>query len=132
MTSNALMKLCSAVEMMTGTDMIVTPEFVLRAFSGEDILADSGVARGAGFGPLLLGLICWQRNDTTSRQTICAQLVYGFLTALYLAYLRLGGGFDSQLLLPASAVHAALAIAMAFLAYEKFTNKKTSSRSGVA
>ena len=81
MTTNALMKLCGVVEMLIGTAMIVAPAFLLRAFFGGDIPSDSGVARGAGLGPLPLGLICWQRDNTTqdtqfapSGFTECSQL----------------------------------------------------------
>jgi hypothetical protein len=85
-------------------------------------LSDSGiaVARLTGIALLCLGLACWPGRDDAIR----ARSPYNLLAALYLCYLRVGGGFVSYLLWPACALHAVLALLMARPAYERISGAK--------
>jgi len=67
------------------------------------------IARVAGFGLILLGIACWPRVEANVLR-VCAMLVYNLLATVYLGYLRFYTELVGKLLLPAFAVHAALAI----------------------
>jgi len=76
-----------------------------RAFSGAALV----IARIAGFGLVLLGIACWPRVESNVLR-LKAMLIYNLLATAYLGYLRFGSESVGKLLLPAIAVHAALAI----------------------
>jgi hypothetical protein len=114
MTTRTLVVLSAAIEMATGAALIVDPSFVGRALLGQDLSgAGVAVARVAGLGLLSLGLACWPGNADITPHTERALFVYNLLAALYLGYLRIGGGFVSYLLWPASILHAVLTILLA-------------------
>lgn len=121
MKTKTLLMMCGTFEIATGVAMIAAPGFVMREFFLGSASADIAMARAVGFGPLILGCICWPVGDDVDSQLIFAQLTYNSLTALYLGYLRLEGGFTSPLLLPISALHGLIAIILAGLAYERFS-----------
>jgi hypothetical protein len=106
MTTRTLVVLSSATEMATGLALIALPGLVARALLGADLSAPGiAVARVAGLG--LPG-----QHDITPH-TIRALFIYNLLAALYLGYLRVGGGFVSYLLWPACVLHAVLTILFA-------------------
>jgi hypothetical protein len=125
MKTKTLLRICATFEIATGVAMIAAPGFVMREFFGGSSSADIAMARGVGFGPLLLGSICWPVGGDIDVQGLCAQLAYTSLTALYLGYLRLEGGFTSSLLWPISALHGLIAIILTDLAFERFSIAKS-------
>jgi hypothetical protein len=97
------------LEAVTGIVLIIAPSMV-RFLVGNDISgAALVIVRSAGAGLLLLGIACWPRVEATAPR-IRAMLVYNFLATVYLGYLRFYTESVGKLLLPAFAVHAALAI----------------------
>jgi hypothetical protein len=124
--------LSAALEAITGVALIVDPDFVVRVILGDGP-SGAGIAAGREDGIVLLGLAlaCWpSATDVTSRAT-WAMFTYDLLVALYLGYLRVGGGFVSSVLWPASALHALLALLLVGAAYERFSGKGRSSKSRI-
>ncbi len=111
MTTRALVMLSAAIEAVTGVALIVAPDLVATLLLGVG-LSGSGiaVARLTGVAPLCLALACWPNRDDATEHTIRALFIYNLLAALYLGYLRIGGGFFGFLLWPACALHALLAV----------------------
>jgi hypothetical protein len=125
MNTRRLMTLSAAIEVATGLSLIAFPGVVGRLLLGAG-LADSGVAvaRLTGIALLCLGLACWPSGDDATQPTVRALFSYNLLAALYLGYLRIGGGFVSYLLLPAFVVHALLAFLLLRPAYARAEEKK--------
>ena len=122
MTTKALVMVSSTIEAATGLALIIDPELVARILLGTDLLGGGiAVSRVAGAALLALGLACWPGKDDATAQTTCALFLYNFLAAIYLGYLRAGGGFVSYLLWPVCALHALLALLLARPAYAKFS-----------
>jgi hypothetical protein len=122
MTTKALVMVSSTIEAATGLALIIDPELVARILLGTDLLGGGiAVSRVAGAALLALGLACWPGKDDATAQTTCALFIYNFLAAIYLGYLRAGGGFVSYLLWPVCALHALLALLLARPAYAKFS-----------
>ena len=120
MTTRTLVVLDAALEVATGVALIADPTFVVRVLLGAGLSAGGiAVGRVAGLGLLSLGLACWPSGDGASAQATWALFTYNLLVALYLGYLRLGGGFLGYLLWPAFALHALLALLLARPAYER-------------
>jgi hypothetical protein len=67
------------------------------------------IARLAGFGLVLFGIACWPRIESNVRR-YRSMLIYNLLATAYLGYLYFGSESVGKLLLPAIAVHTALAI----------------------
>jgi hypothetical protein len=118
MTTKTLVMLAAGLEVATGVALTVSPTLVVSVLFGAD-LSDGGVAVGrvGGFALLSLAIACWPRKDAFA-QTTRALFLFNFLAALYLGYLKVGGGFVSYLLLPACLLHAILAILLARPAYQ--------------
>lgn len=108
------MTLSAAIETATGLALIAAPGLVTRLLLGAG-LSDSGiaVARLTGIALLCLGVACWPSGDVVIPPTVRALFTYNLFAAVYLGYLRFGGGFVSYLLLPACFVHALLASLLA-------------------
>lgn len=125
MTTSRLVMLSAAIETATGIALIADPGLVARVLLGTG-LSSSGIAVGrvAGFGLLSLGLACWPSGDDATASATRALFIYNLLAALYLGYLRVGGGFVSYLLWPACVVHALLALLLARPAYARVSAKK--------
>jgi hypothetical protein len=114
MTIRSLVVLSAAIEMATGVALIVIPGLIGRALLGQDLSgAGIAVARLAGLGLFSLGLACWAGEEDVTPRAARALFVYNMLAALYLGYLRIGGGFVSYLLWPACAFHAVMTILIA-------------------
>jgi drug/metabolite transporter (DMT)-like permease len=114
MTTSKLVMVSAAIEVATGAALIAVPALVGRVLLDAD-LSDSGVAvaRLTGIALLCLGLACWP-----AQPAIRALFTYNLLAAVYLGYLRVGGGFVSYLLWPACALHAVIALLLARPGYE--------------
>jgi len=120
MTARTLARLSAAIEMVTGLALIAVPDFVAGVLLGAS-LSSSGiaVARVAGIGLLSLGVACWPSGADATPQATWALLTYNLLAALYLGYLRVGGGFVGYLLWPACALHALLAVLFIRASYQR-------------
>ncbi len=107
------MMVSAAIEMATGLALIADPGFVIRVLLSADLSGSgSAVGRLTGIGLFCMGLACWPRNNGTV-QTVFALFAYNLLAAIYLGYLRTGGGFVSYLLWPVCALHGVLALLLA-------------------
>jgi hypothetical protein len=121
MTTKTVMTVSAVIETVTGLVFIANPGLAARVLLGADLPA-SGVAVGrlCGIGLLSLGLACWPSGASAPSHSVWSLVTYNLLAALYLGYLRVGGGFVSYLLWPASLLHAALALLLARPAWQKF------------
>ena len=130
MTTSKLVILSAAIEAATGVALIAIPGFVAHVLLDAGV-SDSGiaVARLTGIALLCLGLASWPGGRASA--SIRALFTYNLLAALYLCYLRVGGGFVSYLLWPACALHAVLALLMAHPAYEKFQGRRPLERNSI-
>ena len=126
MTTRTLVMLSAAIEAATGVALIAAPDFVAHVLLGAG-LSGGGIAVGrvGGFALLSLGLACWPGGDDATAHATWALFTYNLLAALYLGYLRVGGGFVSYLLWPACALHALLTLLLARPAYERLSAAKT-------
>ena len=107
----------SAVEAGTGLAAMVTPVLVVRLLLGAD-LAGAGVPLGRCFGIAILALAvaCWPtaKHVEAGAPATRAMLVYNVLIAAYLGWLGATGKFDGPLLWAAVAVHAVVALLLAY------------------
>jgi hypothetical protein len=126
MTTRRLVVLDAALEVATGVVLIADPSFVVHLLLGAG-LSGGGIAVGrvAGLGLLSLGLACWPSEDDTTQAT-WALFTYNLLATLYLGYLGFGGGFVSNLLWPAVALHGLLTVLLARPAYERARHERLS------
>ncbi len=110
MTTRDVVTVSATIETITGTFLIVDPTLVVHVLLNAS-LPGSGIAVGrlGGLGLLSLGLACWPVRESATHST-GALITYNLLAALYLGYLRVGGGFVSYLLWPACGLHALLTI----------------------
>jgi len=110
MNAKMLVMVSAGAEAITGISLVAVPQFLAKVLLGAD-LADSGIAiaRLTGVALLSLGLACWPSSEGAGTNGLRALSAYNLLTAFYLVYLRLGGGFDGLLLWPTCALHALLA-----------------------
>lgn len=120
MTTRTLVTVSAVIEVATGLVLIANPGLVARVLLDAD-LSGSGVAVGrlCGIGLLSLGLAGWPSGESLPAQVTRALFAYNLLAAFYLGYLRVGGGFVSYLLWPASVLHAVLALLLARPAWQK-------------
>jgi hypothetical protein len=111
MNTRILVMLSAAIEVATGLALIAAPGLAAHLLLGAG-LSNSGiaVARLTGIALVCLGLACLPRGHDATQPAISALLAYNLLAALYLGYLRVGGGFVSYLLWPACVLHGVLAL----------------------
>ncbi len=113
-----LVMLSAAIEAATGLALLAAPDLVARLLLGDGLSASGiAVARLTGVALLCLGLAGWPTARDATPSAVRALFAYNLLAALYLGYLRVGGGFVSFLLWPACALHALLAFGLAWTAY---------------
>jgi hypothetical protein len=104
-----VLTVAAVAEAATGAALIVVPSLVGRLLLGAELAGVAiPVARVLGIALIALGVCCWPGSTT-----LCGMLTYGALVTVYLAYLRLVGGFTGILLWPAVVVHAILTILLA-------------------
>jgi hypothetical protein len=109
MMSRVLLAVAATFEAVTGIALIFAPNIV-RFLLGKNISGAAVVmSRVAGVGLLLLGGACWPRVEGIMPR-LRAMLIYNLLATAGLVYLRFSSQSIGKLLLPALAVHAALAI----------------------
>jgi len=83
MTSKALLAVASTLEALTGLGFIIAPTMV-KFLLGTDISgATITIARMAGFGLLLLGIVCWPRVGPIVPR-LRVMLIYNVLAATYI------------------------------------------------
>jgi hypothetical protein len=124
--------LCATLEGATGVALIADRGFVVRVLLGAG-LSEGGIAIGrlAGLALPSLGLACWPSSNDAAERTICALFKYNLLAAMYLGYLRVGGGFVSYLLWPACSLQALLALLLARSAYKRVWHRASGSPSSL-
>lgn len=111
MKTKMLITLSAAIEAATGIALVAVPELVARVLLAAELTpSGTAVARLTGIALLSLGVACRPGTEEVSTPATRALFVYNLLAALYLAYLRVGAGFDGFLLWPAAALHAVLAL----------------------
>jgi hypothetical protein len=114
MTTKSLVKLSAAIEALTGVALILTPSLVATLLLGVGLdRSGIAIARLTGIALLCFSLACWP-GDHVNGNAVFALLSYNVLAAVYLAYLRVGGGFVGGLLFwPALAIHLLLSLLLA-------------------
>jgi hypothetical protein len=115
--SSRILLFAAIVEIGTGVVFMIDPVLVVALLLGSG-LAGAGIAAGRCFGIALLalGLARWpvrQHGESESR-AVKAMFVYNALVALYLGYLGIVGLATGSLLWPVVALHAAVALALAW------------------
>jgi len=109
---------CAAVvEVGTGLVLMIDPAIVVTLLLGAEV-SGAGTLLGRCFGIALLslGLACWpsrQRAESGS-PALRAMLIYNVLIALYLAHLGTVGHLGGLLLWPGVALHAVVALLLAW------------------
>ncbi len=129
MTTRTLVALSAAIELATGVVLIADPDLVAHVLLGDG-LSHSGVAVGrlTGVALLSLGLACWPSSDEATSPVTWGLFTYNLLAALYLGYLRVGGGFAGYLLWPACVLHALITLLLIRPAYERVSTAKAARR----
>jgi hypothetical protein len=119
-TAKIVATVSAAIEAATGITLIAVPDFAARLLLGTG-LSDSGdaVFRLTGIALLSLSLACWPGGRDTGKPAVRALFIYNLLAAVYLGYLRVGGGFAGVLLWPAAALHGVLAVLLAGPVYKQ-------------
>lgn len=116
-TPGKILAFSSVAEAGTGLALMIDPAIVARLLLGADPTAvGTVIGRCFGIALLSLGLACWpgRRLVGTGAPAFRAMLAYNALIALYLAYLGTVGGLGGLLLWPAVALHAAVALLLAW------------------
>ena len=115
----------AAIEAATGMALVAVPDLVAAILLGV-ALPGSGiaVARLTGIALLCLAVACWPRGESATASAIAALFLYNLFAAIYLAYLRVGGGYVGYLLWPACALHALLALLLVRSAYASVSGSK--------
>jgi hypothetical protein len=116
-TRRKVLAFASVVEAGTGLALLVDPSIVSRLLLGAE-LRDIGTVLGRCFGIaiLALGMACWpgRQADEGAATPFRAMAIYNALIGLYLGYLGMVGRFAGPLLWPAVALHAAVALLLAW------------------
>jgi hypothetical protein len=112
----ALLITTAISEITTGIALLAVPALLVSILLGATLDTSAGlaVARLAGAALLSLGVACWfGSRDTQSRAAIgivAAMLLYNLAAVALLVSLRYYAGMTGMGLLPASALHAVLAV----------------------
>lgn len=111
-----LLMVTAIIEITTGIALLAVPALLASILFGDGLNTSAGlaVARVAGAALVSLGLCCcFGSRDAQSRAAIgivAAMLIYNIAVVVLLVSLRYGAGMTGMGLLPASALHAALAV----------------------
>ncbi len=113
-----LLYFASVAEIGTGLVLVVSPAMVVTLLLSAD-LSGVGIALGMSFGIALLalGLACWPRgpNAQAGSPAFLGMLVYNALIAILLVDLFAVGHYAGVLLWPAIALHAVVALILAWM-----------------
>jgi hypothetical protein len=93
--------IAAAIEVLTGLVLIVRPSLFVSLLTGADLTQPGEIlGRLAGFALLALSTACWPAGETDERSLPAIRGLLGFslLSALYLIYIGIGGGFTGVLL----------------------------------
>jgi hypothetical protein len=119
MGNKTLLMISSSIELATGLALIAVPSLVASVLLSVGLTSGGmAVGRVGGLGLVSLAIACWPQRGGPYAQPIRALFLYNLMAAFYLGYLRIGGEFDSFLLLPACALHGILALLFGRLVYE--------------
>jgi hypothetical protein len=111
MKTRTLLIISSSIELATGLAVIAAPSLVARILLSVSLTpGGEALSRVGGIGLFSLAIACWPRGDRELKQPATGLLVYNLLAALFLAYLRIGGGFHDYILVAACLLHAVLAL----------------------
>jgi hypothetical protein len=127
-TLSKILAFAAVVEIATGLALLIDPQMVVVLLLGAN---ESGegmpLGRVAGSALLALGLACWPGRQLaeSALPAFRGMLVYNVLIALYLAYLGTAAHLGGLLLWPAVALHAAVALLMAWTWRDKGRTKAT-------
>ncbi len=116
MSVKSLLIITSAVEIAAGFALLAIPGLIVPTLLGSalDTVAGLAVARLAGAALLALGVACAMGSrDTGCRAAtaiVAGMLVYNLAAVALLTYLRFVEGMNGLGLLPASVLHAWLAL----------------------
>lgn len=112
-----ILTFAAVTEIGTGLVLMIDPAIVIRLLLGiEDSNLGMLLGRFLGVALLSLGVACWpgRPEPAGSLQPFRAMLAYNALVALYLAYLGTAGHVGGSLLWPVVALHAILALSLAW------------------
>ena len=121
MTNRSLLAVSAILEAVTGLALVIAPAVVIQLLFGQEF-SGAGLALGrfAGLGLFSFGVACWPA-PASAVPALRAMLIYNSLAAVYLAYLRFAGDVGGALLIPASVIHALLAILLVWNWYKSRT-----------
>src|SRR5262245_29658012 len=106
---NRLLMLAGLAELATGVAILIFPSLVGRLLLGAELAGVAvPIARVLGIALLALGLGC------TTGSLWLGMCLYTTLAALFLAYLGVASSWSGNLLWPAVAAHAVLAVLLAW------------------
>ena len=112
-----LLSLAAVLEAATGLALMIYPPVVYSGYCWATKCPGRArvLGRVAGFALLALGLACWPGPDAAGANisALRAILTYNLLATVYLGYLGIGGQSVGDLLWPAVAIHAVLALLLA-------------------
>jgi hypothetical protein len=113
--SRFVVPLAAIVEVGTGLTILIVPRLFAFLLLGADVdQVGAVVARICGLALLSFGLACWPEKQVSvglrGVAPVRGLLTYNALLTIYLAYLRIPGGYRGILLLPAIILHAVLTI----------------------
>jgi hypothetical protein len=112
-----LLTFAAAVEIATGLALMIAPAIVVRLLAGGNETGEGmPLARFPGIALLALGLACWPSGQSAGGGSPAhrGMLTYNVLVALFLAYLFVVEHIGGVLLWPAVALHAAVALLLAW------------------
>ena len=112
-----LMKADAVAEAATGIVALAVPETLVRLLLGAE-LSPAGIVAIRCFGLAIVGLAfaCWPDRlpSDTSRSAWRGLLIYNVLIAVYLAIVGSAGDSKGVLLWPVVAIHAVVALLLAW------------------
>ncbi len=121
-TLGKILASAAVVEVGTGLALMIDPAIVATFLLGAEISrAGTLLGRFFGIALLALGLACWpiRQHAASSSPAFRAMLIYNLLVALYLAYLGTVGHQWGLLLWPGVALHAVVALLLAWTWYDE-------------
>lgn len=106
---NIPLAVAAAGEAAMGLALLVYPPIAIRLLFGAEVAGTAIlISRFTGIALIGLGVASWPNGS--ARQTLHGMLTYGTLTALYLAYIGVGGQEVGVLMWPAVVLHVILVI----------------------
>ena len=114
--AKALLTTTAIVEVAVGIPLVAVPAWLAPILLGATLDGSAGlvVARIAGSALVSLGVVCWYgRRDSQSRPAVgivAGMLFYNIAAGVLLASARFWLGMSGMGLLPAAALHIALAV----------------------